>query len=101
MERLFSLLSDCMWETPIAQAKHAIQIKEKEQEIKLQVPDSSKKVFLDSTSEYLATCLWILSPLRDIVLSVIQSPLCTLSPSPLEEFPSPQFVNISYSHSPK
>lgn len=53
MERLFSLLSDCMWETPIAQAKHAIQIKEKEQEIKLQVPDSSKKVFLDSTSEYI------------------------------------------------
>uniref|UniRef100_A0A2R9A0R3 HECT-type E3 ubiquitin transferase n=1 Tax=Pan paniscus TaxID=9597 RepID=A0A2R9A0R3_PANPA len=36
VERLFSLLSDCMWETPIAQAKHAIQIKEKEQEIKLQ-----------------------------------------------------------------
>jgi len=26
-----------MWETPIAQAKHAIQVKEKEQEIKLQV----------------------------------------------------------------
>lgn len=37
VERLFSLLSDCMWETPIAQAKHAIQIKEKEQEMKLQV----------------------------------------------------------------
>uniref|UniRef100_A0A7N9DEE4 HECT-type E3 ubiquitin transferase n=1 Tax=Macaca fascicularis TaxID=9541 RepID=A0A7N9DEE4_MACFA len=36
VERLFSLLSDCMWETPIAQAKHAIQIKEKEQQIKLQ-----------------------------------------------------------------
>uniref|UniRef100_A0A8C6ERW4 HECT-type E3 ubiquitin transferase n=1 Tax=Marmota marmota marmota TaxID=9994 RepID=A0A8C6ERW4_MARMA len=36
VERLFSLLSDCMWETPIAQAKHAIQIKEKEQEIKSQ-----------------------------------------------------------------
>ncbi|XP_054985114.1 probable E3 ubiquitin-protein ligase HERC1 [Sorex araneus] len=36
VECLFSLLSDCMWETPIAQAKHAIQIKEKEQEIKLQ-----------------------------------------------------------------
>uniref|UniRef100_A0A8C9FIU5 Uncharacterized protein n=1 Tax=Pavo cristatus TaxID=9049 RepID=A0A8C9FIU5_PAVCR len=35
VERLFSLLSDCMWETPIAQAKHAIQIKEKEQEMKL------------------------------------------------------------------
>lgn len=37
VERLFLLLSDCMWETPIAQAKHAIQIKEKEQEMKLQV----------------------------------------------------------------
>ncbi|XP_024591034.1 probable E3 ubiquitin-protein ligase HERC1 isoform X10 [Neophocaena asiaeorientalis asiaeorientalis] len=36
VEHLFSLLSDCMWETPIAQAKHAIQIKEKEEEIKLQ-----------------------------------------------------------------
>lgn len=36
VECLFSLLSDCMWETPIAQAKHAIQVKEKEQEIKLQ-----------------------------------------------------------------
>ena len=37
VERLFSLLSDCMWEAPIAQAKHTIQIKEKEQELKLQV----------------------------------------------------------------
>lgn len=37
MERLFSLLSDCMWEAPIAQAKHSIQIKEKVQELKLQV----------------------------------------------------------------
>ncbi|XP_036391158.1 probable E3 ubiquitin-protein ligase HERC1 isoform X2 [Megalops cyprinoides] len=36
VERLFSLLSDCMWEAPIAQAKHAIQVKEKEQELKLQ-----------------------------------------------------------------
>ncbi|XP_030044055.1 putative E3 ubiquitin-protein ligase HERC1 [Microcaecilia unicolor] len=36
IERLFSLLSDCMWETPVAQAKHAIQIKEREQEVKLQ-----------------------------------------------------------------
>nr|XP_033775643.1 probable E3 ubiquitin-protein ligase HERC1 isoform X2 [Geotrypetes seraphini] len=36
VERLFSLLSDCMWETPVAQAKHAIQIKEREQEMKLQ-----------------------------------------------------------------
>ncbi|KAM6980533.1 putative E3 ubiquitin-protein ligase HERC1 [Aplochiton taeniatus] len=33
VERLFSLLSDCMWEAPIAQAKHAIQIKEKEREL--------------------------------------------------------------------
>lgn len=37
VERLFSLLSDCMWEAPIAQAKHAVQLKEKEQELKLQV----------------------------------------------------------------
>ncbi|XP_018619035.1 probable E3 ubiquitin-protein ligase HERC1 isoform X2 [Scleropages formosus] len=36
VERLFSLLSDCMWEAPIAQAKHALQVKEKEQELKLQ-----------------------------------------------------------------
>uniref|UniRef100_A0A3Q2EKN2 Uncharacterized protein n=1 Tax=Cyprinodon variegatus TaxID=28743 RepID=A0A3Q2EKN2_CYPVA len=37
VERLFSLLSDCMWEAPVAQAKHTIQIKEKVQELKLQV----------------------------------------------------------------
>ncbi|XP_057578758.1 probable E3 ubiquitin-protein ligase HERC1 isoform X12 [Hippopotamus amphibius kiboko] len=43
VERLFSLLSDCMWETPIAQAKHAIQIKEKEQEIKLQKQGESEE----------------------------------------------------------
>ncbi|XP_029281086.1 probable E3 ubiquitin-protein ligase HERC1 [Cottoperca gobio] len=36
VERLFALLSDCMWEAPIAQAKHSIQIKEKVQELKLQ-----------------------------------------------------------------
>ncbi|XP_078541321.1 putative E3 ubiquitin-protein ligase HERC1 isoform X2 [Lissotriton helveticus] len=36
VERLFSLLSDSMWETPIAQAKRTIQIREKEQEMKLQ-----------------------------------------------------------------
>ncbi|TRY89487.1 hypothetical protein DNTS_016060 [Danionella cerebrum] len=36
VERLFSLLSDCMWEAPIAQAKHTIQLKEKEQELKVQ-----------------------------------------------------------------
>lgn len=37
VERLFSLLSDCMWEAPVAQAKHTAQIKEKVQELKLQV----------------------------------------------------------------
>lgn len=37
MDRLFSLLSDCMWEAPIAQAKHSIQVKERVQELKLQV----------------------------------------------------------------
>ncbi|RMB94614.1 hypothetical protein DUI87_29429 [Hirundo rustica rustica] len=42
VERLFLLLSDCMWETPIAQAKHAIQIKEKEQEMKLQKQGESE-----------------------------------------------------------
>ncbi|KAL4641964.1 putative E3 ubiquitin-protein ligase HERC1 isoform X1 [Arapaima gigas] len=36
VERLFFLLSDCMWEAPIAQAKQAIQVKEREQELKLQ-----------------------------------------------------------------
>ncbi|XP_067298543.1 probable E3 ubiquitin-protein ligase HERC1 isoform X4 [Pseudorasbora parva] len=36
VERLFSLLSDCMWEAPVAQAKHTIQLKEREQELKLQ-----------------------------------------------------------------
>ncbi|XP_047218559.1 probable E3 ubiquitin-protein ligase HERC1 isoform X5 [Girardinichthys multiradiatus] len=36
VERLFALLSDCMWEDPVAQAKHTIQIKEKVQELKLQ-----------------------------------------------------------------
>ncbi|XP_041442593.1 probable E3 ubiquitin-protein ligase HERC1 isoform X2 [Xenopus laevis] len=35
VERLFSLLSDCMWDAPIAQAKHSIQEREKEQESKL------------------------------------------------------------------
>ena len=37
VERLFSLLSDCMWEAPVAQAKHSVHIKEKVQELKLQV----------------------------------------------------------------
>ncbi|XP_068597946.1 probable E3 ubiquitin-protein ligase HERC1 [Brachionichthys hirsutus] len=36
VESLFSLLSDCMWEAPIAQAKNVIQIKEKVQELRLQ-----------------------------------------------------------------
>ncbi|XP_025019967.1 probable E3 ubiquitin-protein ligase HERC1 isoform X1 [Python bivittatus] len=43
IERLFSLLSDCMWESPVAQAKHVIQIKEKEQEIKLQKQGESEE----------------------------------------------------------
>ncbi|XP_061622236.1 probable E3 ubiquitin-protein ligase HERC1 isoform X5 [Phyllopteryx taeniolatus] len=37
VERLFSLLSDCMWEAPIAQARHSFEIKEKLHELKLQV----------------------------------------------------------------
>lgn len=37
VERLFALLSDCMWEAPVAQAKHSVQVKEKVQELKLQV----------------------------------------------------------------
>lgn len=40
VDRLFSLLSDCMWEAPIAQAKHSIQVKERVQELKLQVCNS-------------------------------------------------------------
>ncbi|XP_057693743.1 probable E3 ubiquitin-protein ligase HERC1 isoform X2 [Corythoichthys intestinalis] len=36
VERLFSLLSDCMWEAPIAQARQSVQIKEKVYELKLQ-----------------------------------------------------------------
>nr|XP_057932866.1 probable E3 ubiquitin-protein ligase HERC1 isoform X4 [Doryrhamphus excisus] len=36
VERLFSLLSDCMWEAPIAQAKHSVQMKEKVHELKFQ-----------------------------------------------------------------
>ncbi|XP_033842077.1 probable E3 ubiquitin-protein ligase HERC1 isoform X2 [Periophthalmus magnuspinnatus] len=35
VERLFTLLSDCMWEAPVAQAKHSMQIKERVQELKL------------------------------------------------------------------
>ncbi|XP_069758992.1 probable E3 ubiquitin-protein ligase HERC1 isoform X8 [Narcine bancroftii] len=36
VEHLFLLISNCMWEAPIAQAKHTIQVKEKEQQMKLQ-----------------------------------------------------------------
>ncbi|KAL7980305.1 hypothetical protein Chor_014634 [Crotalus horridus] len=43
IEQLFSLLSDCMWESPVAQAKHILQIKEKEQEIKLQKQGESEE----------------------------------------------------------
>ncbi|XP_061671695.1 probable E3 ubiquitin-protein ligase HERC1 isoform X2 [Syngnathoides biaculeatus] len=38
VERLFSLLSDCMWEAPIAQARHSFELKEKVHELKLQGP---------------------------------------------------------------
>lgn len=43
VDRLFSLLSDCMWEAPVAQAKHSILIKEKVQELKLQVRALSRQ----------------------------------------------------------
>ncbi|XP_035381674.1 probable E3 ubiquitin-protein ligase HERC1 isoform X2 [Electrophorus electricus] len=36
VERLFSLLSDCMWEAPISQAKHTLHLQEHEQELRLQ-----------------------------------------------------------------
>ncbi|XP_024118845.1 probable E3 ubiquitin-protein ligase HERC1 isoform X2 [Oryzias melastigma] len=36
VEQLFSLLSDCMWEAPVAQVKHAVQVKERVQELRLQ-----------------------------------------------------------------
>jgi hypothetical protein len=47
IECLFFLLLVCMWETFMAQDKHAIQRKKNEQEIKLQVIDSPppKKLF--------------------------------------------------------
>lgn len=41
----------------------------------------------------LMSCLWIPSPLRDLVLSVIPFPLYTQSLSPL--LPSPHFINTS------
>uniref|UniRef100_A0A3B3Y6V2 Uncharacterized protein n=1 Tax=Poecilia mexicana TaxID=48701 RepID=A0A3B3Y6V2_9TELE len=43
VDRLFSLLSDCMWEAPVAQAKHSIQIKEKLQELKLQQGEAEEE----------------------------------------------------------
>ncbi|XP_053720543.1 probable E3 ubiquitin-protein ligase HERC1 isoform X1 [Synchiropus splendidus] len=36
VQRLFSLLSDCMWETPVAEAKHLLQVKERVEELHLQ-----------------------------------------------------------------
>ncbi|KAG2470375.1 HERC1 ligase, partial [Polypterus senegalus] len=36
VEHLFLLLSDCMWEAPIAQAKHILNVKQKEHEVKVQ-----------------------------------------------------------------
>lgn len=44
VERLFSLLSDCMWEAPVAQAKHSVHLKEREQELKLQVSSIKSRV---------------------------------------------------------
>ncbi|XP_043933675.1 probable E3 ubiquitin-protein ligase HERC1 isoform X2 [Protopterus annectens] len=41
VERLFTLLSDCMWEAPIAQAKRTIQMKEREQQMKTQKANES------------------------------------------------------------
>ncbi|XP_077942009.1 putative E3 ubiquitin-protein ligase HERC1 isoform X9 [Gasterosteus aculeatus] len=43
VERLFALLSDCMWEAPVAQAKHSVQVKEKVQELKLQQGESEEE----------------------------------------------------------
>lgn len=88
-----------MWETPIAQAKHAIQIKEKEQEIKSQVSDSSKKVFLDSTSDCPVSCFWTPPALRDFVLSVIPYSLCTVSFSTGSFFST--YKHFSFLPSPK
>ncbi|XP_076880016.1 putative E3 ubiquitin-protein ligase HERC1 isoform X2 [Brachyhypopomus gauderio] len=44
VERLFSLLSDCMWEAPLAQAKHALHRRECEQELKLQVEEEEENL---------------------------------------------------------
>lgn len=57
MERLFSLLSDCMWEAPIAQAKHSIQIKEKVHELKLQVCNRPPSISSISSPCALMICL--------------------------------------------
>uniref|UniRef100_A0AAZ3RI90 HECT-type E3 ubiquitin transferase n=1 Tax=Oncorhynchus tshawytscha TaxID=74940 RepID=A0AAZ3RI90_ONCTS len=50
VERLFSLLADCMWEAPIAQAKHTIQMKEKEQELKLQGEEEDENLPIQEVS---------------------------------------------------
>ncbi|KAM9317693.1 putative E3 ubiquitin-protein ligase HERC1 [Pholidichthys leucotaenia] len=50
VERLFSLLSDCMWEAPIAQAKHSIQIKEKVEELKLQGEEEDENLPIQEVS---------------------------------------------------
>lgn len=39
---MFSLLLDCMWEAPVAQAKHTVHLKEREQEVKLQVNNTNE-----------------------------------------------------------
>ncbi|XP_029961368.1 LOW QUALITY PROTEIN: probable E3 ubiquitin-protein ligase HERC1 [Salarias fasciatus] len=36
VERLFSLLSDCMWETPLAQDRHSVHVQDRGQELQLQ-----------------------------------------------------------------
>uniref|UniRef100_A0A4W5KDD7 Uncharacterized protein n=1 Tax=Hucho hucho TaxID=62062 RepID=A0A4W5KDD7_9TELE len=50
VERLFSLLADCMWEAPIAQARHTIQMKEKEQELKLQGEEEDENLPIQEVS---------------------------------------------------
>ncbi|XP_029599121.1 probable E3 ubiquitin-protein ligase HERC1, partial [Salmo trutta] len=50
VERLFSLLADCMWEAPIAQAKHTIQMKEKEQELKRQGEEEDENLPIQEVS---------------------------------------------------
>ncbi|CAB1338843.1 unnamed protein product [Coregonus sp. 'balchen'] len=50
VERLFSLLSDCMWDAPIAQAKHTIQMEEKEKELKLQGEEEDENLPIQEVS---------------------------------------------------